>query len=248
MAGFLSKFFGGGDKAEPEAAPEAPAPGPDETAPHPVQDAATNQVGNETQPQMPMLDADTLDGPDEPTMMISMETAEAAEKAEFAGKVNWLVGVGGDMVGKRFHIGDRAVTIGRATSNYIQTSDAQASRTHCQIRPEGDTLIVQDMNSSNGTLVNGNKTTEIVLKEGDTISIGAAAFTYRRTLEGSSDDAEDASQASRVAGGVATDQTMGVQGLNSIIAETVKACDGDLEQAAQIIGCDVDFIQAMMNQ
>ena len=77
---------------------------------------------------------------------------------------------------------------------------------------------------------------------------GAAAFTYRRSLEGSTEDGEDAAQANRVAGGVATDQTMGVQGLNSIIAETVKACDGALEQAAQIIGCDVDFIQTMLNQ
>ncbi|MEC9071655.1 MAG: FHA domain-containing protein [Myxococcota bacterium] len=258
MAGFLSKLFGGGDSEEPEegaaqtdaTAGEAAA---DKTAPAPAVQAETAQErsvtetqpsGGDTQPRMQRItELDEDDAGDE-TMMLELPDPE--QDGATAGRVNWLIGVGGDMVGKRFHIGDQTITIGRATSNYIQTSDAQASRTHCQLRAQGDTIVALDMNSSNGTLVNGEKMSEVVLSEGDTISIGAAAFTFRRSLDAATEQTDDG-LASRVAGGVATDQTMGVQGLNSIIADTVKACDGDLEKAAQIIGCDVDFIQAMMN-
>lgn len=256
MAGFLSKLFGGGDSEEPEETTATPTPevAADQTAPAPVMQADTVQEsaggttepsGGDTQPRMAgIVDIDDDESGDE-TMMLELPDPDEQTGAT-AGRVNWLIGVGGDMVGKRFHIGDQTITIGRATSNYIQTSDAQASRTHCQLRAQGDTIVALDMNSSNGTLVNGDKIREVVLSEGDTISIGAAAFTFRRSLDAAAEHTDDG-LASRVAGGVATDQTMGVQGLNSIIAETVKACDGDLEKAAQIIGCDVDFIQTMMN-
>ena len=145
------------------------------------------------------------------------------------------------MVGRRFHVGDRTVTIGRAPSNYIQTVDNEASRLHCQVKPEGAGIRVIDMSSSNGTMINSRPINDALMNEGDTLTIGAAEFVFRRVVDFESDDGLGRKNTSSDA----VQATAGVQGLGAIVAETVEACDGDLEKAAQILGVDVEFIQTV---
>ena len=81
---------------------------------------------------------------------------------------NVLVGIDGDVNGKTFHIGMRTVTMGRSSSNFVQTLDEKASRTHCQFKPSLEGLFVRDMNSRNGMRVNGTPiTAEELLEDGD---------------------------------------------------------------------------------
>ena len=71
------------------------------------------------------------------------------------------------------------ITIGRIVDNQIVISDKQASRIHCEIRLEGDSYILRDLQSRNGTVHNQNSLNDPVeLKEGDEIGIGDAAIRF----------------------------------------------------------------------
>ena len=157
------------------------------------------------------------------------------------GKVNWLIGMGGDVAGKRYHIGQRNITLGRAPTNYIQTTDDKASRQHCQVKPEGSGIRVTDMASSNGTQVNGENISTCVLEDGDTLEIGNAHFVFRRSVEFATDDG----MARKAVGGEVHEATSSAQGLQAIIAEALEGTGGDIDKAAQVLGIDADFIRTM---
>ena len=73
----------------------------------------------------------------------------------------------------------RAVTlIGRATEADLRLEDPGASRNHCEI-VLGNPTLVRDLNSTNGTFVNGRRITEEPIEDGGVIRIGATTFTYR---------------------------------------------------------------------
>ena len=65
-----------------------------------------------------------------------------------------VVGLQGDLAGKRFAIGDAPVTFGRG-ENDIVIADPSVSRLHAEIRQEADGFVIADRGSSNGTWVNG---------------------------------------------------------------------------------------------
>src|SRR5204862_149136 len=73
---------------------------------------------------------------------------------------------------------DRTVSIGRHESNDVQVSEERASRMHCRVRIERGAAIVEDLESANGTYVNGVKTPTQVLKHNDRITIGATTLIY----------------------------------------------------------------------
>ena len=73
----------------------------------------------------------------------------------------------------------RAVTrIGRATDADLRLEDPGASRNHCEI-VLGHPTLVRDLNSTNGTYVNGRRIVEEPIEDGGVIRIGATSFTFR---------------------------------------------------------------------
>ncbi len=70
-------------------------------------------------------------------------------------------------------MGDRPITIGRHPENVLPLTDTQASRFHCVIArtPEGNYLI-RDLDSRNGTRLNGKPIKTSLLQKGDLITIG----------------------------------------------------------------------------
>jgi pSer/pThr/pTyr-binding forkhead associated (FHA) protein len=66
---------------------------------------------------------------------------------------------------------------GREKADII-VSDAEVSATHCQIQCIEDSYHIFDMNSSNGTFVNGQRIVKAKLKEGDVIEIGKTVFRF----------------------------------------------------------------------
>jgi hypothetical protein len=70
------------------------------------------------------------------------------------------------------------VTIGRKESNYYHIKHNTVSGNHAEIRFADDKYILVDLNSSNGTLVNGRKISEQVLKHGDVVQFGQIDLTY----------------------------------------------------------------------
>lgn len=63
-------------------------------------------------------------------------------------------------------------TIGRSTSNVVVLREAKVSRQHAVIRRTADGWIIEDLQSSNGVLVNGQPNPDTILHDGDEIQIG----------------------------------------------------------------------------
>jgi pSer/pThr/pTyr-binding forkhead associated (FHA) protein len=60
----------------------------------------------------------------------------------------------------------------------VQVADSKASRRHAEIRPQGTGFLLVDLQSTNGTRVNGAKVAEHLLADGDVVEIGATVFRF----------------------------------------------------------------------
>src|ERR1051326_3829499 len=63
-------------------------------------------------------------------------------------------------------------TVGRLEDNAFQIADPSVSSHHCELTRRGADLLVKDLNSTNGTFVNGEKVAEAVLKPGQILRLG----------------------------------------------------------------------------
>src|SRR5688500_13684324 len=57
------------------------------------------------------------------------------------------------------------------------------SRRHAVIECRGEQYVLRDCNSSNGSLVNGDRVSEQPLKDGDLLAIGTARLLFREVVE-----------------------------------------------------------------
>lgn len=72
------------------------------------------------------------------------------------------------------------LTIGRGRENDIQIkNDSKVSRYHCRLYRKGNNFYIEDVKSSNGTLVNGEHITERRLFGGEEVIIGETFFRFR---------------------------------------------------------------------
>ena len=79
---------------------------------------------------------------------------------------------------------DQITYIGRSPENDIQISDNYVSRRHLELNKKGDKYFIKDLNSANGTFLNGKKIRSEVarrVKEGDTIVIGMTLICLGET-------------------------------------------------------------------
>ena len=73
----------------------------------------------------------------------------------------------------------RAITVlGRGTDADIRVEDPGVSRKHCEI-VVGTPALVRDMNSTNGTFLDGQRITESALADGSVVKIGGTSLVYR---------------------------------------------------------------------
>ena len=70
------------------------------------------------------------------------------------------------------------VTIGREEGNSVQLNDERISRYHLKIQEDGDKLVLTDLESTNGTKVNGEDIQLRILRFGDMISVGRSRLLY----------------------------------------------------------------------
>jgi predicted component of type VI protein secretion system len=76
-----------------------------------------------------------------------------------------------------------AVTIGRLPDNTIVIDNPAVSSHHLRIAREGPQFVVEDLESTNGTFVNGAKVTKRALRHGDTILVGKHKIFFDRMGE-----------------------------------------------------------------
>ena len=73
-----------------------------------------------------------------------------------------------------------AMCIGREAGNFVQLDDNEVSRRHAEIRRIGETFVVGDLKSSNGTWLNSRKIERAELSSGDQIQVGRTILVYAR--------------------------------------------------------------------
>jgi hypothetical protein len=74
----------------------------------------------------------------------------------------------------------RRIRIGRQADNDLVVTDPGVSRHHAEVTSERGTCTLRDLGSTNGTLVNGTRVREHVLRDGDRIHIGSSVVEFRR--------------------------------------------------------------------
>jgi hypothetical protein len=67
--------------------------------------------------------------------------------------------------------------LGRREDNDFQIDDPTVSSVHCEIRVNGESVVVRDLGSSNGTFINGEPIREEPLQVGETLTLGEVETT-----------------------------------------------------------------------
>jgi predicted component of type VI protein secretion system len=84
-----------------------------------------------------------------------------------------------------YEFAERSITIGRAPDNMIVIDDPSVSNRHAQLDLVGENYRLKDLESTNGTKVNGVPITETLLRFDDRIRVGAIDARYEPDVRGS---------------------------------------------------------------
>jgi len=80
--------------------------------------------------------------------------------------------------GKVYKSDSIPITIGREEGNSIQINDERISRFHVKIQLDHSDLVLTDLESTNGTKVNGEEVQLRILRHGDVISVGRSTLLF----------------------------------------------------------------------
>jgi predicted component of type VI protein secretion system len=76
------------------------------------------------------------------------------------------------MTGRTHELKVDKTTIGRLEDNTFQIPEPSVSSHHCEVLLKGNEVVIKDLNSTNGTFINGEKITESPLKPGQVLRLG----------------------------------------------------------------------------
>lgn len=82
--------------------------------------------------------------------------------------------------GQRRTIDKRRTLIGRSRECDIQLADPNTSRRHAELRREGSSFWIVDLDSTNGIEVNGRRLKRAKLEDGDRVTLGSTELVFRR--------------------------------------------------------------------
>ena len=118
------------------------------------------------------------------TSIISIDTAHFEENE---GASAYFIVLAGANVGEMYKLEGSEMVLGRGRDTDVRIVDEGISRKHCRVSliPTGDVMI-EDLNSSNGTYANGKRIRTHLLQDGDKIQVGSTTilkFTYSDNLD-----------------------------------------------------------------
>jgi predicted component of type VI protein secretion system len=80
--------------------------------------------------------------------------------------------------GRVLEVSSEKVTVGRLDDNKFCLAEPSVSSHHCELVLKGDEILVKDLNSTNGTYINGEQIKEGTLKPGQTLRLGVVELKY----------------------------------------------------------------------
>ena len=90
-----------------------------------------------------------------------------------------LIAIQGDMLGRVFRLKEGANSIGRQTDNMVVINQRAISGRHASIKLDGENVILEDLQSTNGTILNTKRIDRpMLLQQDDVIKIGSSVFKY----------------------------------------------------------------------
>jgi hypothetical protein len=108
---------------------------------------------------------------------LSTGTLRVESSTAQGGRVAWRGVV--DVEGRRIPLTKSRTVIGRGSDADITVADSGTSRKHVEILWDGERAMVRDLNSTNGTLLDGRKVTEAALPPDATVRIGRTDIIFR---------------------------------------------------------------------
>lgn len=90
----------------------------------------------------------------------------------------------------QIHLERTVITIGRKHVNDLHLDDLSVSGSHAKILTVGNDSFIEDLNSTNGTFINGNRINKSQLKNNDEIKIGEYQLRYQNSVESVDSDME----------------------------------------------------------
>jgi phosphoserine phosphatase RsbU/P len=118
----------------------------------------------------------------ERTMFVTRaQLFEAARVASADPIANYLVVLEGTAQGRRLEIDAQPITLGRGATQTLVCDDRDVSRQHARVSLINGAVVVEDLNSTNGTFVDDERITgAVTLKEGARIRLGGQLLKYER--------------------------------------------------------------------
>ncbi len=83
-----------------------------------------------------------------------------------------LVVLSAGMTGRTYELKVDKTTIGRVEDNTFQIAEPSVSSHHCEVLLRGSEVVVKDLDSTNGTYINGAKIAESAIKPGQILRLG----------------------------------------------------------------------------
>jgi hypothetical protein len=119
-----------------------------------------------------------------PPLRGRVATDTGKQRPSFSGRAGSRPGITHVLVvdgpGTRHELSTGRNVIGRGTEADIRLPDTGVSRKHVDVVLDGGTATVEDLGSTNGTLVNGRRVSRQALVDGDVIRIGHSVLVYRQ--------------------------------------------------------------------
>src|ERR1041384_447862 len=153
-----------------------PAPKPPQRKPPPRSVPPREEVPERTDPGGPSPEvlaqaqretAVVTPGPGDSTLVYDKN-----RKRMPSGEIPRLVVTAGPRKGTEFHLTEEHPTGGRGSDNVVVIPDISVSRQHVRLERQGESWVVHDQGSGNGTRVNGKNIDKYPLKHGDEIEMG----------------------------------------------------------------------------
>jgi predicted component of type VI protein secretion system len=137
------------------------------------------------------------------------------------------------------------LTIGREEGNQLRLNDERVSRYHAKVQLDGDDLILTDLESTNGTRVNGHVVQIRRLRIGDRVTVGRSVLLFGSDREINERraglKAGSKPPMGLTVGGVASEQGPPTVQANTLSARSDSECDFDLNIKQEVTVQDGDL-------